>query len=1043
MRRRHVKIVVLECFIVILLVFPDCALGNVLALLGPDQENHMLEESEERLFSSSDFAYTSSVGEWPMAGANPQRTSWTSEEVRGELAPIWYRVVESYIPPKVQIIAAEGLLFISTANGLYALDADTGETAWVYPTELPLGNSPTVFDGVVYVGGFDHKLHAIDVQTGAGIWTYDAGAGFETNPLVLDIDGHTIVYVGNRDEHMYAIEDQGSTPHLLWIFETEGPILFSAAYRDNTIYFASNDAHAYALNARTGGLVWKSAKLPGAGFQTWWPVLYQDTGADVVILAGSNNYRHYLAPSYGSDLQNRERDDIFPDRASEPRGTPFGTLYPDLTIDATRVLEYFEEKPWRRTYFVLDRTTGEEIVFDFDGDGMTEYAPILWHGTHSGNRYPPIVGADGLLYQSNTYMSDPYIPAGQVSGWVFGTPEIIVSTPLWKAMDEPLAYSAGGNVIYWSHCNDRSAGAFDISIPNDRFFPEGRDPTREWVYFDSTGLVSRLPGYNVLYEGVDPDNYGLNSLFRGTIDSHNGIYGQDGHQNPPIPYAGRVYLHRSNAVIAFGDYSGQPIQLPMAEAVVTPEANVVVSAAQLRQRLVDQVRKILDAGHLRPGYRSTGLFDGHTRDHYGDHMNDYWHQPSDILYTLILALPYLPSSMQQEVRIYLQNEYATYPPYLYTHIGWKDGAAREPFDLPQEVENDRVNHPPGVSGYGYDGWTWPPQMFYALWKYAIEFGDAQTIFDLSSSRLESPPLDAYLIEFPYIHNAYIAGYIGYLELESLAGYPESSDIRAELTRLQNLRIVTFDKDTPYTGKSYARTLSVARNFMYLVPELGQQLHDAISTEVQEAVDEYEVVAPYWFVSDYATTHSEGANQPFYDYYALFQAKALILQESGKELVCFLDMPAVQIGDLYYMQNLVAVLEAGLASGLEKTVMPHVARTGDTVTYTLAISGYEVSVTITDTLPSGVSAPTNIVVQGSDQIPVYDSGAHQLIWHDDVGGTLIGQSVSIQYATTVLTSTTTVLRNAAVLTGVDVPVSESAAFVIVNPYLCYLPLVVKD
>ena len=90
-----------------------------------------------------------------MLGANPERTSWVSDEVSGRLKPLWFRQFEPYIPPKVQIITAYSTLYISTSNGLYALDADTGAEKWVYPTELPLGHSPTVDNGVVYVGGFD------------------------------------------------------------------------------------------------------------------------------------------------------------------------------------------------------------------------------------------------------------------------------------------------------------------------------------------------------------------------------------------------------------------------------------------------------------------------------------------------------------------------------------------------------------------------------------------------------------------------------------------------------------------------------------------------------------------------------------------------------------------------------------------------------------------------------------------------------------------------------------------------------------------------
>jgi hypothetical protein len=41
--------------------------------------------------------------DWPMAGANPQRTSYTREEVNGRLKPVWYRQIEPFILDRVQI----------------------------------------------------------------------------------------------------------------------------------------------------------------------------------------------------------------------------------------------------------------------------------------------------------------------------------------------------------------------------------------------------------------------------------------------------------------------------------------------------------------------------------------------------------------------------------------------------------------------------------------------------------------------------------------------------------------------------------------------------------------------------------------------------------------------------------------------------------------------------------------------------------------------------------------------------------------------------
>ena len=233
-------------------------------------------------------------GDWPMAGANPQRTSWNTEEVRGGLNVLWYHPIEPYISYKIQPIAANGRIYVSTARGLYTFSADNGALLWVYPTEQPLGHSPTiaVINGksIAYVGGYDRKIHAIDAMSGLtlpGYTAYEAGAGFETNPLVVN----NTIYAGNRDGYFYAFDALSGS--YLWKYKTEGPIAFSAAYKNGTIYFASNDAHAYALNASNGALVWKSAKLPGSGFHSYWPVIYTNktTGKDYVIFTSGENYR--------------------------------------------------------------------------------------------------------------------------------------------------------------------------------------------------------------------------------------------------------------------------------------------------------------------------------------------------------------------------------------------------------------------------------------------------------------------------------------------------------------------------------------------------------------------------------------------------------------------------------------------------------------------------------------------------------------------------------------------------------------------------------
>ena len=62
---------------------------------------------------------------------------------------------------------------------------------------------------------------------------------------------------------------------------------------------------------------------------------------------------------------------------------------------------------------------------------------------------------------------------------------------------------------------------------------------------------------------------------------------------------------------------------------------------------------------------------------------------------------------------------------------------------------------------------------------------------------------------------------------------------------------------------------MAINFLFLVPELADYLHD-------HALAEYEQIAPYWFVSFAEEGLGENALTPLYDTQALFLAKAWIL-----------------------------------------------------------------------------------------------------------------------------------------------------------------------
>ena len=843
---------------------------------------------------------------WPMAGANPQRTSWTPDEVSGNLHVEWYRPIEAYIPQNAQLIAGYGMIYVSTARGLYALNAANGNLVWRYDTELPLGNSSTLADGVAYVGGHDRKIHALDAVTGAHLWEFaEATSGYDTNPLVVN----GTVFAGNRDGYMYAIGAQGTTNQgrLVWKYKTGGPIHLSAAYKDGIIYFAANDNYAYALRADNGSLVWKSQKMPGDGYHSYWPVIYQDK----VIFAAALGYRIGRNPGSDSEPHLDELEDIFPGEAWGSYLSPslqaqsWSNGYP--TIDASKITEYLENnpnpdpykhKPWRRNVVILNTSNGSEYTFDLDNDGYGEYAPIAHWGTNSGNRYPPIVGQDGLLYINNLYIKTTD-PQGRVMGWRLGTKYFSLSNNQ-GAMAEPEAISSGGNMIYRSLCCDRVGDFFDTRAG------QGGNRTL-WSY----NLADLTPGYDETWT-ILPGWPRLQGWYKGNTGSINGIYHNHGDQNPIIPYNGRLFIHRSNAIIAFGPGSSLG-KVPLLRIQNTTQPLQTPTVDQLKARLEVEVQKIIDAGHLRPGYLNNGQF------MYGE-LADYFLNPGDTLYTLSIAYPYLSTTLQDRTRTYLRNEFASYfDPVMYASIGWADGAAREATPLPPEVQSSLSNFPKREMVGGFS-WYYPQHNFYAMWKYAQIFPqDAGRIYELAKSKLQVPlpdvPVSDYYTQRPFEVNAYYAGYTGFLRLQEMAGKTvEDSQLRTdvinELSRISILRATTFNKDTPYITNMYHwRSLNIARNFIYMTPELGDYLNRNAYAKVQGAIDEYGYVAPYWFVTRYEFMMNEGVISPLYNSPAMFQAKAFIMKESRAELTKYLDAPAFERGDLFYIQNLVAAIQA--------------------------------------------------------------------------------------------------------------------------------------
>jgi hypothetical protein len=366
------------------------------------------------------------------------------------------------------------------------------------------------------------------------------------------------------------------------------------------------------------------------------------------------------------------------------------------------------------------------------------------------------------------------------------------------------------------------------------------------------------------------------------------------------------------------------LALCLASLCVVPASAVQLAGAPdelptvrpLQERLVLEVEKMVTAGHLRPAYCLCGEHYALMGRSAGDCIDEYWHNPAETIYTLIRALPHLPTDVRTRTQDYIKSEFGRYPPQTITHVGWASGAAREAFELPPEAEQGLTTGPHASPGNypppAFTGWRFNPFNFYACWKYAELFGGAKEILAGVRPRLGPLPEEHLLKAMPHVLNAYIAGYLGYLGLQDLAQEPRSAQVEAWLQdalakRVEHLAIHPRELNATEAG-----------GFLLLVPELGDYLYEHAREAVARNVKLHESLAEYWFVArvdemtryETRTAFQEGATSHYYEYASLFNAKALALRESQEELRKYLDAPAVAVGDLFYIQNLVATIEAG-------------------------------------------------------------------------------------------------------------------------------------
>ncbi|HOQ02230.1 MAG TPA: PQQ-binding-like beta-propeller repeat protein [Bacillota bacterium] len=95
-------------------------------------------------------------------------------------------------PPAVWRTTSQTLIYVGSPSGrVYALDADTKTTKWIYRATGAVTNTPSTGLGMIFFGAWDNTFYSLDAQTGQEIWKKKLGRQIYYSPA-----GNSLLHSG-------------------------------------------------------------------------------------------------------------------------------------------------------------------------------------------------------------------------------------------------------------------------------------------------------------------------------------------------------------------------------------------------------------------------------------------------------------------------------------------------------------------------------------------------------------------------------------------------------------------------------------------------------------------------------------------------------------------------------------------------------------------------------------------------------------------------------------------------------------------------------
>ena len=206
---------------------------------------------------------------WPEYGFQDPRTRAVTLALRPPYRRVWTFKAGSLVefPPSI----GYGRLYFSTNSGkFYAVNTKSGKRAWKYISHRCVAASPALGDqqhGTVYAVFMNKppcnakhgkgKVVAFAVGAGKIRWQRDDIGVSESSPLLR---GNRL-YLADWDGRVWALDARSG--RVIWKQKpARAAIKGAIAYSDGRLYVGSYDGKLYCLGAQKGRLLWKAKAQP-------------------------------------------------------------------------------------------------------------------------------------------------------------------------------------------------------------------------------------------------------------------------------------------------------------------------------------------------------------------------------------------------------------------------------------------------------------------------------------------------------------------------------------------------------------------------------------------------------------------------------------------------------------------------------------------------------------------------------------------------------------------------------------------------------------